>query len=943
MSSLQPGDSVLFRRGDVFYGRIQVTVSGQAGRPIVFAAYGSGAEPVIDGSVRLTNWESGDRPHQWQTTCDECETMPALYRGDRSLPLGRFPNRDADHGGYLTIQQGVGKNRFTGSDLPTGVSWVGAEAVVRSSRWTLDRATVSQQSGNTITLAENTTYTIPNRFGFFLQNHPAALDQAGEWSYEPARHRVTWFTTQANPQRVILYAAYYPYVLEIRGKEYIHVNQLAFRRARLSNVYLWGGQHIALQSIRSTQGATDGVQVFNCQHTSIVHSILDQHANNGLVVKNSEAITVRDNTLTATGTVAGMGSSGDGAYNAIAVTGNNIDVLHNTITQTGYVGIDFRGTNITVSNNTVSHFCTVKDDGAGIYTWTRPQQRLEGLRVSGNIVLHGGGGEVGTDYPEKSLAEGIYLDDRTHNVEVDYNTVAYCGGSGIYVHNSRRVSLHHNTLFDNQVPIKMISNGGAAQRQEMQIRDCQINNNVLVELNREQPLVELISMEQDVARFGTFDQNQYVHPFRTYGNFRVTQQLGTPERYDRHFSLRSWQQWADQDALSTLSPRYYRAFRVIKELGGNLFANADFDSTITEWTTWARYGNAQAQWHKDGHQNQGSLRVGFSSLSGQRDSKLLLSGQHGELPIQAGTHYRLRLSLKGDQDDQPLKLMLRKSGGDRSELAPSRVLHTTTKWHTYELIFSAEASSNTARLDLQLTEDDGHVWIDDVSLQPVVVQFSNPSDSVRLVYNPEKEKMDASLTVPRIGTNRRRYTGSAQVPPYRSLALLRTPGILSEPDLSDKQEPTSDDEPEEELASNERVDDSEGEEGQESQEEQPSAEEDVIAEEVLSEEEKKASAPIPPEEEIITGLADDEPTANSLLQLYPNPAHQWVTLRYVAEGTSETRIMISDARGQVVYQKAEVQQGNVQTTLPISSLPQGWYTVRVATGHQVYHSKLVVQ
>ena len=731
------------------------------------------------------------------------------------------------------------------------------------------------------------------------------------------------------------------------------MHHLTFRRARLSNVYLWGGKHITLRSIRSTQGAADGIQVFNCQRSTIAHNTLDQHANNGLVVKNSETLTIRDNTLTATGTVAGMGSSGDGSYNALTVTGNAIDVLHNTITRTGYVGIDFRGTNISVSNNTVSHFCTVKDDGAGIYTWTRPQQRLEQLRVNGNIVLHGGGSEEGTDHPEKSLAEGIYLDDRTHNVEVDHNTVAYCGGSGIYVHNSRAVSLHHNTLYDNRVPIKMISNGGSANRQEMQIRRCQISNNVLVGLDRHQPLIELISTEKDVARFGTFDENQYVHPFRPYGNFRITEQLGTPERYDRNRSLRGWQQWADQDASSTLSPHYYQPFQVTEVLEENPFANADFDSTVTEWTTWARYGNARVQWHPDGSGNPGSLRVGFSSLSGQRDAKLLLSGRHGGLEIQSGTYYRLQLSVKGNRDDQPVKLILRKSGGDRSELAPARTLYTTTEWQAYEFIFRAEASSSTARLDLQLTEDDGDLWIDHVSLQAVDVQLATPRDSVRFIYNPEKEALAATLAIPRIGTNQRTYSGSARVAPYRSLVLLSALDTFEEeeptpeptPVSDDNEEPDPGEEPEDEPVSNGEADDSTEDEN-DPEEEQPDGEEHAPG---ASEEEKEEGETVPDPErpgegEIITGLGDEELPALPSFRLYPNPARHWVTFTYGMDYHGNVYTALSDAQGRVMYRTTEVKgQGEHTTTVSLSGLPRGWYSVRVVTPNQVYHDQLIVR
>ncbi|HEY2720271.1 MAG TPA: hypothetical protein VGI82_01015, partial [Chitinophagaceae bacterium] len=55
-SSLQPGDMVLFKSGDVFYGNITVTKSGSSSSPITFGSYGSGAQPVISGFTPVTSW-----------------------------------------------------------------------------------------------------------------------------------------------------------------------------------------------------------------------------------------------------------------------------------------------------------------------------------------------------------------------------------------------------------------------------------------------------------------------------------------------------------------------------------------------------------------------------------------------------------------------------------------------------------------------------------------------------------------------------------------------------------------------------------------------------------------------------------------------------------------------------------------------------------------------
>jgi hypothetical protein len=49
------GDSVLFNRGDVWYGTaLVVPSSGSSGSPITFGAYGSGANPIIKGATNLS-------------------------------------------------------------------------------------------------------------------------------------------------------------------------------------------------------------------------------------------------------------------------------------------------------------------------------------------------------------------------------------------------------------------------------------------------------------------------------------------------------------------------------------------------------------------------------------------------------------------------------------------------------------------------------------------------------------------------------------------------------------------------------------------------------------------------------------------------------------------------------------------------------------------------
>jgi hypothetical protein len=78
--SFAAGDSILFNRGDVWRETLTVPSSGSAGSPIVFSAYGTGSDPIIDGSALLTSWTSevigsGTGVKEQQTTANQTVTV----------------------------------------------------------------------------------------------------------------------------------------------------------------------------------------------------------------------------------------------------------------------------------------------------------------------------------------------------------------------------------------------------------------------------------------------------------------------------------------------------------------------------------------------------------------------------------------------------------------------------------------------------------------------------------------------------------------------------------------------------------------------------------------------------------------------------------------------------------------------------------------------------
>jgi len=65
--SFSPGDSILFKRGEIWREQLVVPSSGSAGNPITFSAYGSGSKPAIYGSDLMTTWITHDT-NIWKKT-----------------------------------------------------------------------------------------------------------------------------------------------------------------------------------------------------------------------------------------------------------------------------------------------------------------------------------------------------------------------------------------------------------------------------------------------------------------------------------------------------------------------------------------------------------------------------------------------------------------------------------------------------------------------------------------------------------------------------------------------------------------------------------------------------------------------------------------------------------------------------------------------------------
>ncbi|WP_425291094.1 PA14 domain-containing protein [Spirosoma linguale] len=546
--SLQPGDQVLFRRDDTFTGNLQIKQSGTSDKPIVVDAYGSGNKPVLTGAVGVTAWTNIGN-NTWQALCPSCGSrVTGLYRNNTSLPLGRYPNLDAANKGYLTVQSHTGKTQLT-SQQSLLANWLGGEVVYRPVQWILNRATITGQTGNSLTLLGSGNYDISDNWGFFIQNHPNTLDQTGEWYYNPSTKTIQLYDNQTNPNTQKITATVFSDIITVSGVSFITIRNLQLTQALSSNLTVTNSSNLVISGNDLTKSGEDALLVKGSgQQLLIENNLIEDANNNGVDIGTYQNVTFRGNIIRRVGLIPGRGKSGDGTYvGFLSATTANMLIEDNTLDNIGYNALNFSA-NTTIQRNQISNFCLTKSDGSGLYIWNGNQLPMANIRLVANTVTNGIGAPEGSPAGSSSGANGIYLDDCTTNIEVSGNTVGHCKGLGIFLHGSSNITLSGNTSFNNnEGQLAIMSANGCQPRNNI------IQNNILVSRLASQFLVKYESNQNDLGSYGEFNNNVYARPFDDVYKILTV--------YNRNIgaslSMAQWQTQYGKDLTSKNSPITY--------------------------------------------------------------------------------------------------------------------------------------------------------------------------------------------------------------------------------------------------------------------------------------------------------------------------------------------------------------------------------------------------
>lgn len=744
MIRLQPGDSVLFCRGDVFHGKVRITKSGTKQAVIYFGAYGKGAKPVLNGTVRLLGWKEIGQ-NKWETTypANLGELNSLLLNGEMQ-PVGRWPNRNEANGGYLTIKWASGSTRLSSKAIPNASIWIGADAVVRTQRWVLDRSSIRSATGDTLTIEPVPQNIIDPSFGFFICNHPQTLDKYGEWCFDKTTKKITLYS-EKNPDTFVVEVPVVNDAITIRKQRSITIENLVINGMLNNGIMTDSVDEVTVRNMEILHSGKTGAYFKNAKNNVFEGNIIYDANNEGVYFQYCHGSVIRRNSVKNIGLVPGMGRpsfDGSFSYNGIEILGSSNRIEFNQVDNVGYVGIRFEGDSTIVQYNVISNYCSVKDDGGGIYTWNadhyfhpaevRPNV---GQKVINNIVSNAIGAGFGTDDSLSNSANGIYIDGGSCNVEVIGNTVYRCGAIGVFVNNASQITVLNNLVYHAKTQLQVRAEGMPLGVNRMNV----IKHNTFVSNSSSQRIANFISDEgvDGIGRLGLIDSNYYCRPTDPDMIMFCSYKSGDSD-VRISYSLDDWKKrYRQYDQHSKAAPVTIPYYVTSKEKPRKI--------------TYGFYREGKDIWYNeplDGNEAPDSLTGCLTGISaGLKDgmNKYMILAMNMDFKKGEEQKYLLEFDAKGGNPGETIKANFKTPN---NQIVCSKEFKLENIFRKNELLYvPAFANTPHERVNFEFSNSKEPVWIKNITFRKVEAVLPNPDNHFLLVVNDsEKPKISSGLS-----------------------------------------------------------------------------------------------------------------------------------------------------------------------------------------------------
>lgn len=762
LSSIQAGDSILFKRGEVFYGGVKLFNLNTGLTPIVFSSYGDGTQPVISGLKTLSGWtQLGNGIYESSIPINSSDVNMVIINGT-NYAMGRYPNEDANNGGYLNFEL-YGNDYITDNELPAESNWVGSELVIRTLRWQIERTPIITHVGSSLFFDPSNSFPLTEGFGYFIQKSLKTLDQFGEWFFDPSTQKLYVFFGINSPAESTVQVATIDILINARASNIV-LDDLSLMGANKYAVFNdWGGmENFRINNCKILFSGIDGVHFSGQSNFSLKNSsILNSNSCGVNLSFRTPNAHLENNVIENTGLQVGM--LGNQSY-AVSSSSVGFRADNNTIINSGYIGIRADGDSILIKNNYIDTFCTILDDGAGIYTWTGFSGNIFfNRRIIQNVVMNGVGAGEGTNNLDYLPAEGIYLDDNSANVEISGNTIANCANSGIYVHNSNKFSIKNNTLFNNQTQLL-----ATTDREGYPITGGQVSGNIFFSKENTQKVSSYILMGNNFDEMGAFSSNYYARPLDDKLTISTEYLDEDQNRLRKAYALEDWQSIYSIDQGSKKSPIILDYYSIVSVDEANKCSNGSFDSDIEESFCWSPSNGCVTSW------TSGPLDGGLLEVSDSGPSILTINCGK----IENNKQYLLRFSAVAQQD-LSLEVSLRKEGLPWTIISETWAVKIDQSRKEYELLFSFPSFEEFASIEFYSGNENITYWLDNIGLFEASASLIDPNDHIRFEYNPTQSPITIPLDTSYVDVKNTPYVGSVTLAPFKSVILMESDVITS--------------------------------------------------------------------------------------------------------------------------------------------------------------------
>jgi parallel beta-helix repeat protein len=764
MSLFQPGDSILFRRGDIFRDKLVLAngTTGNASARLVFGAYGTGAKPVISGAVAVSGWVAQTINGFPMFTASFSQNPKHLFVDGKQMVLGRMENY-----GPMT---GTGSSTtIVASALP---AWaVGATVHVRVQNDGIETKTIVAVSGATATVSPSDFLSTPSAgYGYILENKLELVDTPGEWFYNTTTQTLYLYPPVGiNPTQAttLVEASVKDRGIEffgtgIHGSNYLVFQNLEITKQTQTGIFSYNTEHTTITNCQISCAGEVGLEISGAptQNIIVTNCAFERNNSSHLSLNGLNSL-VSNNTFDQNFWLPGLAKSGLIPGLAVNLGGTSCVFRYNTISNSGYHGVFTLGYQHLLEYNHIFNCGLVKNDLGGIYAWenwnTDPTLGSYAT-IRGNIVHHVTGNVSGTPAGNGPIAKGIYLDDGCRFYQILNNTTYDCTGHGIFIQSCQNTTIQGNTVYGCEEGQFQISNKPIAFAPN--VVSTVVENNIFYSLKDSQLTMDLTSGEA-FNNFGTYNNNYYLNP---YGHYLINQKY---TGFEKKMELPRWQGISGFDAGSKIS-RFRLDGHTLVYTSANLKPNPTFDTNTNNYTA-ASWTNSSATHVVSGSPlDGGCLKItrtnpGNFSVEG-RDLPAFEVGQTYFVSFSALANTTTDIEISGRKQDPNWDYY--NNFNYKFPIGTTRRAYST-------IITNQITHPGPARMDFAMGGDGSHFFIDNVVVRKVTATPVNARAQNPIFVNSTNAAQTFLLPGSYFDIDSVAVVGSITLAPFTSKILIK--------------------------------------------------------------------------------------------------------------------------------------------------------------------------